>query len=55
MIGVMIVAFVLAELAALSWTQGWFVWLLSGEAVVAGGLYFVLRRSLARARWPASE
>ena len=55
MMGVMIVALGLAALTSLLWTQGWFWWLVSGEAVVVSGLYFAMRLSLARVCWPSSE
>ena len=51
---VMVIAFALAGLASYSWTQGWFRWLVVGEATVAVGLYSALRWSLASARWPSS-
>ena len=54
-IGSMFIAFALAGLASLSWTQGWFWWLVSCEAIVALGLYCVMHLSLARVRWPSTE
>jgi hypothetical protein len=55
MIGVMMITFILAEVAALAWTQGWFRWLILGETLVAIGLYSILRRALAKMRWPSAE
>jgi len=55
MILVMIVAFALAWLASLSWSQGWFWWLMLGETIVAIGLYAVMRVALANVRWPSIE
>ena len=55
MMGVMIVTLGLAALTSVLWTQGWFWWLVSGEAVVVSGLYFAMRLSLARVCWPSSE
>jgi hypothetical protein len=54
MIVAMVITFGLAMVASLAWTQGWFWWLVLGEAVVAVCLYCVMRRSLARTRWPHS-
>jgi hypothetical protein len=54
MIVVMAITFGLAEVAALAWTQGWFWWLVLGEAIVAVCLYCVMRLSLMRTRWPQS-
>jgi hypothetical protein len=55
MIVVMIIAFALAGLASLAWSQGWFWRLVLGEFVVAAGLYLFMRRSLARVRWESVE
>ena len=52
---VMIVAFALAGLASYSWTQGWFWWLMLGEAIVAVGLYSAMRLSLTHARWASID
>ncbi len=52
---VTIAAFMLAGLAAWSWSRGWFYWLLAGEAVVAVGLYGVMRHFLSRTRWPLAD
>jgi hypothetical protein len=55
MILVMLIAFALAGLASLAWSQGWFWRLVLGEFAVAAGLYFFMRRSLARVRWTSTE
>ncbi|MDE3099002.1 MAG: hypothetical protein KGJ88_05980 [Verrucomicrobiota bacterium] len=55
MIVVMIIAFALAGLTSFSWTQGWFWWLVLGEAVVAISLYSGLRLALAKSTWPSNE
>ncbi|HZT22436.1 MAG TPA: hypothetical protein VFB55_05965 [Verrucomicrobiae bacterium] len=55
MIVVMIIALALAGVASLSWKQGWFWWLVPGEAVVAISLYSVMRLALAKANWPSNE
>lgn len=55
MIVVMMVTFGLAQLAAMSWSQGWFWWLMLGETIIAAVLYFAMRLSLAKARWPTVE
>jgi hypothetical protein len=52
---VMFIAFALAGLASFSWTQGWFWWLVLGEAVVAGVIYAAMSLSLAEAQWPSTE
>jgi hypothetical protein len=52
MIVVMAITFGLAMTASLAWTQGWFWWLVLGEAIVAVCLYCVMRLSLAGTRWP---
>ena len=55
MMVMMFIAFGLAGLASFAWEQGWFWWLVSVEAVVAAVLYFVLRLTLVKARWPSME
>jgi hypothetical protein len=55
MIVVMAITFGLAEVAALAWTQGWFWWLVLGEAIVAVCLYCGMRLSLSKTPWPNSE
>ena len=55
MIGVMAITFGLAEVASLAWAQGWFWWLVTGEIVVAIGLYGIMRRAVANARWTPIE
>ena len=55
LIGVMIVTFALAGIASLAWSQGWFWWLILGEAVVAAMLYAILRVRLGRTRWASAE
>jgi hypothetical protein len=55
MMGVMMISFALSGIAAWSWSGGWFRWLLLGETALAIGLYAMMRRSLASARWPAAE
>ncbi len=52
---VMVVAFGLAQLASISWSQGWFGWLILSETVVAVGVYSILRLAVARKRWTADE
>ena len=52
---VMIVAFALAGLTSLSWSQGWFWWLVLVETIVAIGLYFAMRLMLSKAPWPSIE
>ena len=55
MILVMMIAFGLAEVASLSWSQGWFWWLVLGETIVAAGLYSAMRLALANVPWPSIE
>jgi hypothetical protein len=55
MILVMFVAFALAGLASLSWSQGWFWWLLLGETFLASSLYVGMRLALAKSRWASIE
>ena len=52
---VMAITFGLAMVASLAWTQGWFWWLVLGEAIVAVCLYCGMRLSLTRTRWPKSS
>jgi hypothetical protein len=52
---VMAITFGLAMVASLAWTQGWFWWLVLGEAIVSVCLYCGMRLSLAKMRWPNSE
>jgi hypothetical protein len=52
MMGVMTVTIALAILFSFAWALGWFWWLLSGETVVAGVLYLIMRWSVTRTRWP---
>ena len=52
---VMFVAFALSGLAAFSRTHGWFWWLILVEAVVAAGLYSLMRLSLTKARWSSID
>ncbi len=55
MILAIIIAFALAGAASFAWTQGWFRWLVLGEAIVAASLYAIMRAALAKARWPSTE
>jgi ABC-2 type transport system permease protein len=55
MVSVMIVSALLAVGATLSWNYGWFKWLLLVEAIVAIGLYFLMRASVGSARWTSLE
>ena len=55
MILVMMIAFGLAQLASLSWSQGWFWWFMLGETIVAVGLYSAMRLKLANVLWPSIE
>jgi ABC-2 type transport system permease protein len=48
---VMVVGFGFSGVTSLAWTQGWFRWLILGEAVVAMGVYWVMRRSIGKAGW----
>jgi hypothetical protein len=48
---IMFIAFGLAALASLAWSQGWFWWLIAVEAVGAVAVYALMRASLARAVW----
>jgi hypothetical protein len=52
---VMMIAFALAGLTMMSRLQGWFWWLVLGEAIVAIGLYSTMRVAIAKARWPSAE
>jgi len=54
LIVVMIITFGLAMVASLAWKQGWFWWLVLGEAVLAVCLYCVMRLLITRTRWPHS-
>jgi hypothetical protein len=55
MIGAMIVSMALSGLALFAWTEGWFWWFVLAEAIVCGGLYVLMRRSIDGARWEAME
>jgi hypothetical protein len=55
MIPVMFISMALSGIATWSWSAGWFWWFLLIEALIAAGLYAVLRRSLTTAGWPSSE
>lgn len=55
MILVMLLTFGLAMVSSLAWTQGWFWWLVAGEAAVAVVLYATMRFALAKVRWPSTE
>jgi hypothetical protein len=55
MIVVMLITFGLAMVSSLAWTQGWFWWLVAGEAAVAVVLYATMRFALAKVRWPSTE
>jgi len=55
MIGGMFVAMAVSGVGVWSWSGGWFWWFSAGEAILAVGVYVMLRRSLARARWSALE
>jgi hypothetical protein len=52
---VMLAAFGLAGLTTLSWSQGWFWWLVSIETIVAIGLYVAMHLGLAGRRWPSTD
>lgn len=51
MFGMMIVALALAGVATLAWAQGWFHWLLLGEAAVVAVFYIYGRARLNRMKW----
>lgn len=51
MIVTMLIPVTLAGVATWAWAQGWFQWLLLGEAIVVGLLYVVFRARLSRATW----
>ena len=52
---VMFCAFALAGLASVSWQFGWFWWFILAEAVVAGGIYALMRLKIARTVWPPMD
>jgi hypothetical protein len=54
-IGVMMLAFCIAGLSSVTWSHGWFGWLLVGEAGLVAALYVVLRIVLRRTPWPQDE
>jgi hypothetical protein len=45
----------LSGLAYWAWIAGWYGWFLLGEALVAGIVYALLRRSISRAHWSSME
>jgi hypothetical protein len=55
MIVTMLIPLALAGVATWAWSQGWFQWLLLGEAIVVGLLYYVFKTRLSRATWDAME
>jgi hypothetical protein len=55
MIGVMAVSIGLSALALVSWSGGWFKWLVPVEFVMMIGLYVGMRVAITRARWPSME
>lgn len=55
MVAVMLISMALGGVAAWSWSQGWFRWLLLAESVVAIGLYIGMRSVVSRSRWPSME
>jgi hypothetical protein len=54
-VGLMMVAGLLAGVATYAWSEGWFWWLLLVEVVIVSVLYVVLRASISAARWPPME
>lgn len=54
-IGSMVTAAVIAGLSAFARSKGWLAELLIVEAVVAGTVYFTMRRAVDRARWASLE
>ena len=55
MIGVMLISIVLAAMATLAWSKGIFHWFLLAEAVLAIGIYAVMRVTFAGTPWPSME
>ena len=55
MVAVMMISFALSGLAAWSWSAGWFWRFVSIETALAIGLYAILRRGLANAKWQSME
>jgi ABC-2 type transport system permease protein len=55
MIGVMIVSMALSGLSVWAWSGDWFRWLLIGETILVGGIYALMRVSLASVRWTSLE
>jgi hypothetical protein len=55
MVGVMFVSMALAAISALSWSFGWFWWMLLTEVIVAAALYAPMRASIKAARWQSIE
>lgn len=55
MVVIMLASAMLALVATWARSQGWFWWFMAGEVIAAAILYFVLRRTLSRARWDSIE
>ncbi len=55
MILTMLLTVTLAGVTVWAWAQGWFHWLLLGEAIVVGLLYYIFRARMSRATWDATE
>lgn len=52
---VMILSAAISGLATWAWVKGWFWWLMLAETLLAIGLYWSMRASVSRARWPSME
>jgi hypothetical protein len=55
MLAVTFISFPLAGLTTWAWSQGWFWWLLLGEAVVVAAVYAILRARVSGLRWDSME
>ena len=55
MIASTVASLALGGLAVWAWSSGWFGWLLLGETLVVGTLYWILRASVESTRWSPLE
>lgn len=51
MVAMMMVSGVFAGVGALAWSQGWFWWLVLGEAILTACVYAGMRASVSNSRW----
>ncbi|HYG21321.1 MAG TPA: hypothetical protein VEH04_00970 [Verrucomicrobiae bacterium] len=55
MISASFVAIAMSALTIMAWKLDWFGWLLAGEVLVGGGIYWIMHRAIGRTRWRSLE